>query len=1274
MRFSQSPIFTRDYRYQSQFYFQLLSTLCTMANQTINESLELFYRTKFVSKELYHSKVFNTQTDLIMKQFQQTIPESYQRIIGLLKSNFEINQFVTPTNSWFLYDYRDSNGNYILRLLYFRYNSKERPTCDASSEDPLRYSCSLPSYDLCHRQTIIKDKRFDSIIIPGMYQTWFPLQAVLISTLECLYNRTCLSEIKKFILSNISLDDYNILTDCSENETFSPIENLTNKLFIRSWLNGSSYQSYFNQCRPLSCQYTYKTKFQTIYIVTNLIGLMGGLQISLRLVLPIIILILVKMRTFIFQHRQMNINELESIRTLYAFGFIFGYMLMTYENQNAASFRSIVIVVLILSQAMFFFSFAGPYLQSLSEARGAAARVFQLIDEARDTSKNETEIWNDSILGEELIDVNCDIEFININFAYPSRKNIPVLNNLNLIARTGQTTALVGASGCGKSTCLSLLLRYYELESGRIMINNRSITDYNLKQLRQHIGVVSQEPILFGMSIYENIRFGKSNATRIEIEQAAQQANAHDFIMKLPKKYETLVGERGIQLSGGEKQRIALARALVKQPVLLLLDEATSALDSVNEKLVQEALDRACKGRTTIIISHRLSTIQNASHIYVIGNGSVIEQGTHEMLMVKEGGRYREMVKMQQIEAKNKDNNGKINTTKTKRNDEKEISEYCNLLDNGQTTDMNKKTSMPFTHRFIFLRLLSMNSPEWRTIFIGCVACLFNGATQSVFAILVTNIIKAFNDCLYNERRRKVLSSSFVLLGLGVIVLFLRFFQYTAFAISGSKLTQRIRLKAFKCLLRQEITYFDQPENSSGAISTRLSTDASAIQQMTGSRLGVICESLAMACFGFTFGIFFNMQLTLIVLIPLIIYIAFTYMNIRFNMWLNQQDGVILEQASSLTTEVIHNMRTIKQLSMEKEMLQQYSALLRQKLIIFRKYSVRSSLSYGVFWAVDAYVVAFLFWRALVLVEQNKISLNNIIMIFAFAIFTTQTLRIVGTMTQQIGRSLSAAKNFFDLFDRTPDIETASAKQQQLDGFRGEVKYDNVKFAYPTRPTTNILNNFQLHIKPGASGCGKSTIIQLLERFYDVEYGQILLDGIDIRLLSTDWIRSQISLVSQEPVLFNLTIAENIAYGLENVPMEDIIDAAEKANIHSFIQQLPENYETKVGMKGSLLSGGEKQRIAIARALLRQPKILLLDEASSALDANNEQIVQKSLERAQTEDPSRTSIIIAHRLSTIRSCDLICVVHNGYIVESGTHTELMQQRGAYYFMCYLDNI
>ncbi|CAF4005901.1 unnamed protein product [Adineta steineri] len=457
--------------------------------------------------------------------------------------------------------------------------------------------------------------------------------------------------------------------------------------------------------------------------------------------------------------------------------------------------------------------------------------------------------------------------------------------------------------------------------------------------------------------------------------------------------------------------------------------------------------------------------------------------------------------------------------------------------------------------------------------------------------------------------------------------------QFLTFGIAGAKLVSRIRSKAFSCFLRQEVAYFDRPENSSGAICNQLSSNAAVIQDMVGSRLGVICETLSMSAIGVLLGLFYNWQLTIIIFIPFVILLIAFIIQIRLSSWLKSQSDLIYCQASTLAVEVLTNMRTVKQLSIENEVLRQYSNMIDQ-----------------------------------------------VLRISAFAMFALESLKVVQMLAQRMGTSLTAAHAFFDLFDRIPTIDNGLNKGQELVNFRGEADFNQVKFVYPSRPTVLVLNKLQLSIKSGqrialvgASGCGKSTIVQLLERFYDVTHGELTLDGVDIRQLNLQWLRSRLGVVSQEPVLFDLTIAENITYGLENISIDEIILAATKANIHQFIQQLPQGYETKVGVKGSFLSGGEKQRIAIARVLIRRPKILLLDEATSAMDPYNEQIVQETLEQAQTEDPSRTSIIIAHRLATIRSCDLIHVLEMGRIVESGTHTELIEKHGIYYKMLNAQN-
>ncbi|CAF4027162.1 unnamed protein product, partial [Adineta steineri] len=837
---------------------------------------------------------------------------------------------------------------------------------------------------------------------------------------------------------------------------------------------------------------------------------------------------------------------------VYSIGFTFGSILMSSGNHRTLTISEILIIVNMFAVAFNLLSSIGPFFQSISEAQSAAVSVFRLIDEAYDENINEREILQENISDEKSIsDINSDIEFDNVSFSYPSRENAAALNNLKLIARANQTTALVGSSGCGKSTCVSLLLRYYEPSSGRIMIDGQSITDHKIKQLRQNIGVVSQEPILFAISIYENIRFGKMNATRAEIEHAAEQANAHKFIMKLPNKYETLVGERGIQLSGGEKQRIALARALVKQPNILLLDEATSALDNVSEKIVQEALDRACKNRTTIVIAHRLTTIQNADYIYVLDKGSVIEEGTHETLLAKEGGKYQTMVKMQQSEKTIYKQDSLMNMAKATAEDEEQI------------------------------------------------LCLLGGLRGPVFSILFAKIINDFNECKYIDTRRRVLITGGLSILTGVVFMILNFFQFVAFGVAGAKLVSRVRSKAFACFLRQEVAYFDRPENNSGAICTHLSSNAAAIEDMVGTRLGVICQTLSMSAFGFLLGFFFNVQLTIIIAIPFVILLIVSIIQIRLSSWLKTQSDLIYGQASTLAVEVINNMRTVKQLSMENEVLRQYTNMIGQVSIMSWRLEALYAAMHGLFWALSPLTLGLLYWRTLILVENNEIDMSAVVIVSAFAMFALESLRIAGMLAPRMGASFAATHAFFDLFDRIPTIDNGSNKGQELTNFSGETEFNQVKFVYPSRPTVLVHNKLQLSIKSGqrialvgGSGCGKSTVVQLLERFYDVTHGELTLDGVDIRKLNLQWLRSHLGVVSQEPVLFDLTIAENITYGLENIPMNEIVLAATKANIHEFIQQLPQGYETKVGVKGSFLSGGEKQRIAIARVLIRRPKIL----------------------------------------------------------------------------------
>ncbi|CAF1372879.1 unnamed protein product [Rotaria sordida] len=462
------------------------------------------------------------------------------------------------------------------------------------------------------------------------------------------------------------------------------------------------------------------------------------------------------------------------------------------------------------------------------------------------------------------------------------------------------------------------------------------------------------------------------------------------------------------------------------------------------------------------------------------------------------------------------------------------------------------------------------------------------------------------------------------------------------FACSSEALTKRLRSKTFHAILRQEIAYFDDPNNNTGALCTRLATEASAVQGATGIRIGLMLKNFASIGVGIILAFMFSWQLTLLILgfIPFLVV------------------GSFLERY--LATGFA---------SKDKKLFEDVGKV--QKSSIKRAYVF--GLSFALANSVLYFMLAALFRLGAYLLIKNTVSFKDILSCLGCILFGAQSVGHTVSTSPDYTKAVNAAEKIFEFLNRKPIMDNSSRDGDEIPNFNGQLEFTGVDFIYPNRPESIILRNFKLKIQAGqqvalvgTSGSGKSTVIQLIERFYDVNIGQLLIDSKDIRNLNLQWYRSQIGIVSQEPVLFDMSIRENIAYGnnsRNDIPMEEIIEAAKNANIHDFIQKLPQGYETNCGTKGTQLSGGEKQRIAIARALIRNPKILLFDEATSALDSENEKIVQQALDHAKK---NRTSITIAHRLSTIQNADMICVLHNGDIVESGTHQELLALHCHYY--------
>ncbi|KAL2978117.1 hypothetical protein AAZX31_13G101400 [Glycine max] len=862
----------------------------------------------------------------------------------------------------------------------------------------------------------------------------------------------------------------------------------------------------------------------------------------------------------------------------------------------------ITVIVAVLNGSMSLGQ-ASPSLSAFAAGQAAAFKMFETI-------KRKPEIDAYDTTGRQLDDIRGDIELREVCFSYPTRPDELIFNGFSLSIPSGTTTALVGESGSGKSTVVGLIERFYDPQAGEVLIDSINLKEFKLKWIRQKIGLVSQEPVLFTCSIKENIAYGKDGATDEEIRAAAELANAAKFIDKLPLGLDTMVGEHGAQLSGGQKQRVAIARAILKDPRILLLDEATSALDAESEKIVQEALDRIMINRTTVIVAHRLSTIRNADSIAVIHQGKIVERGSHAELTKDPNGAYRQLIRLQEIKGSEK--NAANDTDKiesivhsgrqsSQRSSIQSISQRSSGVGSSGCNSFSESHGVPATVGFLepsggrpqappstvssppevpLYRLAYLNKPEIPFLLIGTIAAVGSGVILPILALFISKMISIFYEPV-DELHKDSKHWALLFVALGVVSFVMPPCRFYLFGIAGGKLIKRIRKMCFEKVVHMEVSWFDEAEHSSGAIGARLSSDAAAVRALVGDALGLLVQNIATAVAGLVIAFDASWQLALI----------------------------ILALAPLLALNGYVQLKVLKGFSADAK----------------------------VFFALNLAAVG---------ISQS------------------------GSLVPDSSNSKSAAASVFAILDRKSQIDPSDDSGLTLEEVKGEIEFKHVSFKYPTRPDVQIFRDLCLTIHNGKtvalvgeSGSGKSTVISLLQRFYDPDLGNITLDGTEIQRMQVKWLRQQMGLVSQEPVLFNDTIRANIAYGKGGDATEaEIIAAAELANAHNFTCSLQEGYDTIVGERGIQLSGGQKQRVAIARAIVKNPKILLLDEATSALDAESEKVVQDALDCVMVD---RTTIVVAHRLSTIKGADLIAVVKNGVIAEKGKHEALLNKGGDY---------
>jgi len=561
-----------------------------------------------------------------------------------------------------------------------------------------------------------------------------------------------------------------------------------------------------------------------------------------------------------------------------------------------------------------------------------------------------------------------------------------------------------------------------------------------------------------------------------------------------------------------------------------------------------------------------------------------------------------------------------------------------------------------------FRRLLALARPERRTLLLGTL-CLFVGSAAGLAWPQLVRVL--IDDALAGGDASRLDRAALIMAGLFFVQAVAVATRYVLFTTAGERIVARLRSDLFVRLLDQEIAFFDQ--RRTGELTSRLASDTTVLQNTVSANLSMLLRNGAGVVGGVVLLFLTSPILTglMLAVVPPVALGAAAYGKRVRKLSKDVQDA--LASASEVAEESLSGIRTVRSFTAEAKEAARYGAAVEHSYEI----AARRAKVAGVFFggaSFGAYAAAAaVLWYGGRLVLGGTMSVGELTSFLMYSLLVAFSLGALGELFTDFMRASGASERIFELIDRAPAIPPEGGTRPA--SVRGEVRLDRVEFTYPSRPDVPVLRGIDLVIRPGErvalvgpSGAGKSTVSSLITRLYDPSGGAVRIDGVDVRELDPAWLRAQVGVVAQEPLLFSTSIAENVRYGRPSATDAEVEAAVRAANAHGFVSAFPQGYDTQVGERGVQLSGGQKQRIAIARAMLKDPRLLILDEATSALDAESEHLVKEALDRLLE---GRTTLIIAHRLSTVRDADRVLVLEGGTVVESGSHDELLAADGLY---------